>query len=145
MGLYDFTDNQWWNPVRPDHLVVRGSTGEIHDETVVRMVDATTPVTSRIERAATGTGMNYEGLDLTHLSFDGRPVFRNRFPGVGLSDDDIGTAELLARTGAWSRDEGPAPYPLADGMHDHQVGMAIEEAAESGTAVRTGEEPWARS
>ena len=142
MGLYDFTDNQWWNPVRPDHLTVRGSTGEIHDETVVRMVDATTPVTSRIERAATGTGMNYEGLDLTHLSFDGRPVFRNRFAGAALSDDDIGTAELLARTGAWTRQEGPAPYPLADGMHDHHVGIAIEEAAESGEVVRTGEEPW---
>ena len=25
MGRYDFTDNQWWNPVRPDHLMVRGS------------------------------------------------------------------------------------------------------------------------
>ena len=27
MGRYDFTDNQWWNPVQPDHLVVRGSVG----------------------------------------------------------------------------------------------------------------------
>ena len=33
MGSYDFTENQWWNPVRPDHLMVRGSTGEIFDET----------------------------------------------------------------------------------------------------------------
>jgi predicted dehydrogenase len=142
MGLYDFTDNQWWNPVRPDHLTVRGSVGEIHDETVVRMIDATTPVTSRIERAVAGVGMNYEGVDLTHLSFDGRPVFRNRFEGGGLTDDDIGTAELLARTGAWARDEGPAPYPLAEGMHDHHVGIAIEEAATSGAPVHTGLEPW---
>ena len=141
-GLYDFTDNQWWNPVRPDHLTVRGSIGEIHDETVVRMLDDTTSVTSRIERAITGVGMNYEGSDLAHLSFEGRIVVRNAFRGAALSDDDLGTAELLAATGAWARGEGPAPYPLAEGMHDHHVGIAMEESAASGTTVRTGEEPW---
>ncbi|WP_202878496.1 Gfo/Idh/MocA family protein [Kribbella jejuensis] len=77
MGLYDFTDNQWWNPLRPDHLLVRGSHGEIADDTVVRMLDPTTPSASRLERGSTGIGMNYDGLDLTHLSLDGRVVFRN--------------------------------------------------------------------
>ena len=143
MGLYDFTDNQWWNPVRPDHLTVRGSTGEIHDETVVRMLDDTTPVTSRIERAVTGHGMNYEGTDLTTLTFEGRVVFRNAFEGGRLSDDEIGTAELLAQTGAWTRGEGAAPYPLAEGMHDHHVGIAMEESARTGAPVSTGEEAWA--
>lgn len=143
MGLYDFTDNQWWNPVRPDHLTVRGSTGEIHDDTAIRMIDDTTAVTSRIERTVTGIGMNYEGADLVHLSFDGRVVVRNRFPGAALSDDDLGTADLLAATGAWARGDGPAPYPLAQGMHDHHVGLAMEESAATGTTVRTDEEPWA--
>jgi predicted dehydrogenase len=142
MGLYDFTDNQWWNPVRPDHLTVRGSTGEIHDETVVRMLDDTTPVTSRIERAVTGLGMNYEGTDLTALTFEGRVVFRNLFEGGRLSDDDIGTAELLSQTGAWTRGDGDAPYPLAQGMHDHHVGIAMEESVKTGAAVHTGDEPW---
>jgi predicted dehydrogenase len=142
MGLYDFTDNQWWNPVRPDHLVVRGSIGEIHDESVVRMLDDTTPIASRIERAVTGTGMNYEGTDLTHLTFEGRVVFRNVYEGGRLSDDEIGTAELLAQTGAWTRGDGPAPYPLAEGMHDHHVGIAMEESVTTGAAVSTGEEPW---
>jgi predicted dehydrogenase len=142
MGLYDFTDNQWWNPVRPDHLTVRGSIGELHDETVVRMIDEVTPVTSRIERNSTGLGMNYEGTDLAHLSFEGRVVFRNRFPGVALSDDDLGTAELLSSTGAWTRGDGPAPYPLAEGLHDHRVGLALEESAERSTTVEIGDEPW---
>ncbi|MFD1721623.1 Gfo/Idh/MocA family protein [Amnibacterium endophyticum] len=141
-GLYDFTDNQWWNPVRPDRFTVRGSTGEVHDETVVRMADATTPVVSRIERAVTGVGMNYEGADLTALVLDGRPVFRNPYEGARLNDDEVGTAALLSATGAWARGEGPAPYPLAEGMHDHRVGIAIEESAERGTAVEVGDEAW---
>ncbi|HEV7624125.1 MAG TPA: Gfo/Idh/MocA family oxidoreductase [Amnibacterium sp.] len=142
VGLYDFTDNQWWNPLRPDRMTVRGSHGEIHDESVVRMADPVTPVMSRIERATTGIGMNYEGTDLTHLSFEGRVVFRNRFEGGRLSDDEVGVAELLAAMGAWTRGDGPAPYPLALGLHDHRLGLAVEEAARTGSAVTLEDEPW---
>jgi predicted dehydrogenase len=141
-GVYDFTDNQWWNPLRPDHLSVRGSAGELHDESVVRLVDGVTPVTSTISRVRSGVGMNYEGADLQHVTLDGRVVFRNEFEGGRLNDDEIGVARLLSATGAWARDEGEAPYPLAQGMIDHQVGIAIEESATTGGAVTTTREPW---
>ena len=141
-GLYDFTDNQWWNPLRPDHLTVRGSAGEIHDETVVRMVDPVTPVLTKIERAMTGQGMNYEGLDLITLSLGDRILFHNEFEGARLSDDDIAVATLLDRTGAWARDEGAPPYPLALACQDHLIGLAIEESAATGRQVQTGQEPW---
>jgi predicted dehydrogenase len=144
MGVYDFTDNQWWNPLRPDHLTVRGSAGEIHDESVVRMLDPVTPVVSRLERRMTGLGMNYEGLDLTHLSLDGEIVFRNTYEGARLSDDDIAVAALLDRMGAWARDDGPPPYPLALACQDHLIGLAIEESASRGRPVTTGQEKWAR-
>ncbi|HSU35718.1 MAG TPA: hypothetical protein VLJ88_08660, partial [Propionibacteriaceae bacterium] len=142
MGRYDFTDNQWWNPVRPDHLVVRGSVGEIFDDTVVRMVDEVTPVTSRIERSMSGLGMNYEGMDLTHLSLDGRVVFRNEYEGGRLSDDDVGVAVLLDQMGGWTRNESPPPYPLAEACHDHAIGLAIGEASASGETVQVGDQPW---
>jgi predicted dehydrogenase len=141
-GVYDFTDNQWWNPLRPDHLSVRGSVGELHDETVVRLVDGVTPVASTISRVRSGVGMNYEGADLQHVTLDGRVLFRNEFEGGRLNDDEIGVAALLSATGAWARDEGEPPYPLAQGMLDHQMGIAIEESATSGRAVTTSPEPW---
>src|SRR3712207_9347619 len=37
MGLYDFVDNQWWNPLRARRVVVRGSLGEIVDDEVTRL------------------------------------------------------------------------------------------------------------
>ena len=143
MGIYDFTDNQWWNPLRPDHLSVRGSAGEIHDETMVRMIDEVTPITSRVTRVMSGHGMNYEGLDLQHLTLGDRVIYRNRFEGGRLNDDEIAVAELLDRTGAWVRGAGEPPYPLAQAMQDHQIGIAIEESATTRSAVTTTVEPWA--
>jgi hypothetical protein len=145
MGRYDFTSNQWWNPLRPDHLLVRGSAGEISDETVVRMADEVTPITSSIVRASTGLGMNYEGLDLTHISLDGSVLFRNAYEGARLSDDDIGVAELLTRTGRWVQDQAEPPYPLAEACQDHLVSLAIDKAAATGEVVQTEVEAWAQA
>ncbi|PWR06538.1 oxidoreductase [Micromonospora acroterricola] len=145
MGLYDFTDNQWWNPLRARRLVVRGSLGELVDDRVVRLADPTTPVESSLVRRQTGIDLNLEGLDLKHISFDGRPVYRNPFVGSGMSDDDIAVADIMARAGAWARDEGPAPYPLAEACQDHLISLAIEESVRAGQPVVTTREAWADS
>jgi predicted dehydrogenase len=143
MGLYDFTDNQWWNPLRMRRIVIRGSIGEIVDDRVVRLVDPTTPVESRLLRRQTGVDLNLELLDLKHISFDGRVIYRNPFAGAARSDDDIAVADILERTGAWTRQEGPPPYPLAEACQDHLISLAISEAARTGAAVTVGKEAWA--
>ncbi|MER5917851.1 Gfo/Idh/MocA family oxidoreductase [Streptomyces sp. NPDC001982] len=142
-GLYDFTDNQWWNPLRARRVVVRGSLGEIVDDTVVRMADPRTPVESPLMRRRTGTDLNLEGAEVHHISFDGRVVWRNDYPGASLSEDDLAVVDLLCRTGAWVRDAGPEPYPLAEGCQDHLLAMAIEESARTGAPVTTAVEAWA--
>lgn len=108
-GLYDFTDNQWWNPLRARRVVVRGSLGEIVDDSVVRMADPRTPVESALVRRRTGTDLNLEGAEVHHISFDGRVVWRNDYVGASLSEDDLAVVDLLCRTGAWVRGEGPSP------------------------------------
>ncbi len=143
MGLYDFVDNQWWNPLRARRLVVRGSLGEIVDDTVVRLVAADTPVTSRLEYRRTGVDLNLEGNDLVHVSVDGEVVYRNPWVGTRLSEDDIAVASILADAGAHARDEGPDPYPLAEACQDHAIGLAIGESARRGADVRVSGEPWA--
>ena len=142
-GLYDFTDNQWWNPLRARRIVIRGSRGEIVDDTIVRLADAVTPVASALDRRQLGIDLNLEGIELAHISFDGRVVYRNPFPGARFSDDDLAVATLLRDTGRWARGEGPEPYPLAEGCQDHLLGLAMEEAARTGTPVTTTRENWA--
>lgn len=141
--LYDFTDNQWHNPLRTNRIVVRGSHGEVVDDAVTRRVDDRTVLTSRIERRQAGIEQNLDGFDLEHLSVDGRVLYRNPFVGARLADDDLAVAHLLDATGAWLRGDAPPPYPLADGCQDHLLGLAIEESARTGTEVRTVAEAWA--
>ena len=142
-ALYDFTDNQWHNPLRTNRIVIRGSHGEIVDDTVTRWVHDRTVVSSPIVRRVTGLEQNLDGFDLEHLSVDGRVLYRNAFQGARLADDDIAVAALLDATGAWVRGDGPPPYPLADGCQDHLLGLAIEEAGRTGEPVRTAPEAWA--
>ncbi|MBF0688482.1 MAG: Gfo/Idh/MocA family oxidoreductase [Cellulomonas sp.] len=141
--LYDFTDNQWYNPLRSNRVVVRGSHGEIVDDTVTRWADERTVLTSSIVRRQAGIEQNLDGFDLEHLSMDGRVLYRNPFAGARLADDDLAVAHLLDDTGAWLRGDAPPPYPLADGCQDHLLGLAIEESARTGEAVTTAAEAWA--
>jgi predicted dehydrogenase len=142
MGLYDFTDNQWWNPLRTRRIVIRGSAGEIVDDTVVRLHDPTTPIASELSRRQTGVDLNLEGLDLKHISFDGDVVYRNPFVGSGMSDDDIAVAAIAEATGAWARGDAAEPYPLAQACQDHLIALAIEESSRTGADVLVARQPW---
>ncbi|WP_273653124.1 Gfo/Idh/MocA family protein [Cellulomonas fimi] len=142
-ALYDFTENQWHNPLRTNRIVVRGSHGELVDDRLTRWVDERTVVTSSLVRRMSGVEQDLDGFDLEHVSLDGRVLYRNPFDGARLADDDVAAATLLAATGAWVRGDGPPPYPLADGCQDHLLGLAIEESARTGRTVRTAREAWA--
>ena len=145
MGLYDFTDNQWWNPLRARRIVIRGSLGEIVDERVTRLADPYTPVESPLIRRQAGLDLNLEGVDLQHISFDGRVVYRNAFAGARFSEDDLAVADLLAAMGAWRRGDGSQPYPLAEACTDHQIALAIGESSASGRSVTTSVEGWSNA
>ncbi|WP_218961774.1 hypothetical protein [Actinomyces ruminis] len=100
-------------------------------------------MTSRIEYRRTGRDLNLEGNDLVHASLDGRVVYRNPWVGTRMSEDDLAVATILADVGRWAREEGPAPYPLAQACQDHLLSCAIDEAVASGRDVTTDVEDWA--
>jgi predicted dehydrogenase len=141
MGLYDFVDNQWWNPLLSRRIVVRGSLGEINGDAVTRLT-ADGPVTSPISYRRTGLDLNLEGNDVVNATFDGEVVYRNPWVGTRLSEDDIAVASILEDTGTWARGQGPEPYPLADACQDHAIGLAIGESARTGADVRVAAGPW---
>jgi predicted dehydrogenase len=141
MGLYDFTENQWFNPLRRPRITVRGSLGELVGDRVVRIHDGIV-LESDLTRRTTGTEFNLEGFDLESIAFEGEYVYRNPFVGARLPDEELCIAELLRAMGAWVRDEGPAPYPLSHGSQDHLIGLAIREAIATGESITVPAEPW---
>jgi predicted dehydrogenase len=143
-GLYDFTDNQWHNQLRLRRIVVRGSRGEIADDTVVRLAGPRTILRSPLVRCQLGYDLSLDGFDTEHIAFDGEVVYRNPFLGFRLMDEEIALATMLCATGAWARDESPPPYSLAEGCQDHLIALAIDEAVERGTRVVTAVEDWAK-
>ena len=141
-GLYDFTDNQWHNQLRFRRLLVRGTHGELRDDEVVRLVGPATIARTPLVRRQTGYDLDLDGYDTDHITLGDAVLFRNPYPGRRLNDEEIAISTLLAAMAAWVRGDGPPPYPLADGMHDHQVALAIGAAADADAPVTTTREPW---
>lgn len=142
-GLYDFTDNQWHNQLRLRRILIRGSHGEIADDTVVRLAAPRTILRSALVRSQLGHDLNLDGYDTEHLSFDGRIVYRNPFVGLRLMDEEIAIASMMTGMAAWVRDEGPPPYPLAQACQDHLISLAVDQAVETGNRVLTAVQDWA--
>jgi hypothetical protein len=143
-AVYDFTDGQPRNPLRASRFIARGSTGEIVDERVTRLADATTVVESALTRRDTGMHHDFEIRDLDLISLDGDTLYRNPFYGARLSDEEIAMADLLEAMGRWCAGDGPEPYPLAEAAQDQLLGLAIQEAAHTGETVHVGREAWSR-
>lgn len=141
-GLYDFTEQQTRNQLRFRRLVVRGSAGELRDDEVVRMTGPRTLVRSPLVRRQTGHDLDLIGYDTEHISLGSEVLYRNPYPGRRWMDEEIAMATLLERMAAWVRGEGPEPYPLAEGVQDQQVALAVEEAADRDVTVTTSREAW---
>jgi predicted dehydrogenase len=144
-GLYDFTEQQTRNLLRFRRLTVRGSAGELHDDEVVRLTGPRSLVRTPLVRRQTGHDLDLIGYDTEHISFGSEVLYRNPYPGHRWMDEEIAMATLLEQTAAWVHGEGPPPYPLAEGMQDQQIALALEEAASTGATLTTSSEAWSRS
>ena len=142
-GVYNFVDNQWHNQLRHRRIVVRGSRGEIVDDSVIRLIEGPAITTSRIERYQLGYDLNLDGYDTEHLSFDGKVVFKNPFTGLRFMDEEIAIATLMVQMADWINGNAKAPYPLNEACQDHLVSLAIDESIASGRSVTTRKQHWA--
>ena len=144
-GVYDFTGQQTRNQLRFRRLTIRGSTGELHNDQVVRMTGPRTLVHTPLVRRQTGHDLDLIGYDTEHISLGSEVLYRNPYPGRRWMDEEIAIATLLERTAAWVHGDGPEPYPLAEGAQDQQIALAIEESADSDTTVTTSWQAWSDS
>lgn len=141
-GLYDFTDNQWHNQLRHRNIAVRGSLGEIQNDSVVHWDGPGRVLTSPIVRQMSGLDLNLEGFDTQFFQFEGEVLWKNSYEGARLSDEDLAVVTMMEQMGRYVKGEGPPPYPLAEALQDTAISLAIHRSAKSGLLERVEGEPW---
>lgn len=142
LGVYDFAPEQYFSWIRGNRLLIRGERGELSDLDVrsVRAFDE--PTFGRIERVMAGQGGNLEGMFLRGLHLGDDWVFRNPFMPARLNDDEIAIARMLdgmPRAVAG----GPPVYSLAEASQDHYLALLMQQAADTGSPVRSTRQVWA--
>jgi hypothetical protein len=100
-------------------------------------------LTSSLQRRQSGYDLDLEGYDSEWIALDGEELWRNPFLGLRLSDEEIAILSMLVATAAWSRKEGPAPYPLAQACQDHALALAVDESIATDRPVELPAQPWA--
>lgn len=141
LGVYDFTDEQYFSPIRSRSVVVRGDRGEIRDRSVRYLLDHRTVADLDLQRHDAGQDGNLEGMYLRGITLGEEWIYRNAFAPARLFDDEIAVATCLTRMAAWL-DGGPDVCSLADAAQDHYLTLRIADAARSGEEVRAAGHVW---
>ena len=141
-GLYDFTDNQWHNQLRLRRILIRGSEGEIADDTIIRLRAPDAITKSTFNRYQLGHDLNLDGHDTEHISLNGEVVYMNPFVGCRFMDEEIAIASMMRGMSLWIDDEGPEPYSFAQAAQDLLISLAIDESLLAGTTIQTTLEAW---
>ncbi|WP_460533599.1 Gfo/Idh/MocA family oxidoreductase [Humibacter ginsengiterrae] len=141
-GAYEFHDQQYRSWIRTPSVQVRGSRGELRDETVRHLRDGFTPVKSRIERVEAGGAGNHEGKFLRSYAFEGGILYDNRYRPARLADDELSIAALLDGMAAYAGGGAPV-YSVAEACQDQYLQLEIRRAIEAGSPLATATQPWA--
>ena len=141
LGVFDFTGDQYFSWVRSGRALVRGERGELDRQSVRWLTDFQTPVEAPFVRREAGRGGNLEGFSLAGITLGESWVWKNPFFAARLADDELAIAECLARMETFIGG-GPGFYSLAEALHDHHLGICLDQAAKEGLVVRTERMPW---
>lgn len=128
LGVYDWTDEQYFSWVRTLRFVVRGERGELDGDTLRTIDTSGAPIVQTLTRVDTGLRGNLEPPGHRGYLLGDDWVYENPFPGTRWSDDEIAVATMLARMSHYV-ETGVDVYPLSEGIHDARVARAIAAAA----------------
>ncbi|MEO8396802.1 MAG: Gfo/Idh/MocA family oxidoreductase, partial [Chloroflexota bacterium] len=87
LGIYDFSDDQYFSFIRRQRLLVRGERGEIVDESATYLADYRTPIRVTFERHSAGLNGNLEGNYLKGIQAGESWVYHNPLAPAALPDE----------------------------------------------------------
>jgi hypothetical protein len=141
LGVFDFVGDQYFSHIRNQRLLVRGTHGEIINDTAVYLKDFRTPIHVAFTRHCAGPEGNLEGNHLKGYQADAQWVYENPLIPGELSDDEIAVGTCLLKMA--EHVDGDAPfYPLAEACQDHYLNLCIQQAQKEGQPVRVAQPLW---
>lgn len=142
-GIYNFEMNQHRSWVRTPLIQVKGTHGEIFNETVKYLMDYQTPVEMPLMRINMGENQNVEGFGFKGILMGDRWLYKNPYLDGRLSDDEIAVATILEKMAHYVLTDEPF-YDFALGCQDMYIGMLIEESAKLEEDVVSTTQIWAK-
>ncbi|MEO8205313.1 MAG: Gfo/Idh/MocA family oxidoreductase [Chthoniobacterales bacterium] len=141
LGIYDFTDEQYFSWIQSPHLLVRGEQGEINQKSVRYLRDFQTPVHFEMQRRDKGHDGDLDGYSHHSIVGNGEVLYQNPFPGMRWSDEEIAVATSLSKMGDYVNG-GASFYPVAQACQDRYLDILLREAAETGRTLEPQPQPW---
>ncbi len=141
LGVFDFTGSQYFGSIRASRTLVRGERGEIGDDKARLLLDYRTPVELEFTRRDAGHNDDLRALHHEGITLGEQWIYRNPFAPGRLSDDEIAVATCLQKMSEYV-EGGPDFYSLAQASQDHYLSLLMNEAVESGHAVRSQSQVW---
>jgi predicted dehydrogenase len=134
LGIYDWSEDQYFSWIRTLRFVVRGTRGELDGHEVRFLLPSGEPVQQTLRRSDTGLEGNLEDPGHRGYLLGDEWIYRNRFPTARLTDDEIAIATVLDRM--WDYVSGDtAFYSVAEAVHDTRIARAIADSAEHSKPV----------
>lgn len=144
LGIYDFMGDQYVSPIRARTLKLSGPQGELTNDIGAHVTEPGVARTINLRREATGVDGDLEGFFLRRIA-DGPIVYwENEYPGARLNDDELAVARVMGLMTKYVRTGTPF-YSLADGSHDHYLGLLIGQAVKTGTTLRSEPQAWSNA
>lgn len=93
-AVYDFDAEQYFSPIRTDHLLIRGDRGEIENDTVRYFNQDNKFAESKIVQHKSG---NLDGLYNGNITFENQVLYNSPFSVARLSDEETAIADTLTK------------------------------------------------
>jgi predicted dehydrogenase len=142
-GLLDFTNEQYFSPIRSSRILLRGEQGEIANSDVRYFIDHKTPMEYSLRRIASGIEGGLNAPHVIGYSGGGQWYYRNPYEGARLNDDELAVAGILEGMGAYVHGGDPI-YSLEEGLQDQYLQALAYQASDSEQPLESATQIWAK-
>ncbi len=147
-SFYDFDSEQYHSTIRKNFYKIRGTRGEISEDSVVYLNAENVAVnaglrmeTRRIERKCDNPNLQFED-EVTGIFFEGKQLYKPPFGLCGLSQDETAIAQLMKGTAEYGAGISASPYPLEEALQDAYMTIMMKKSEINGEPVKSERQIW---